>query len=279
MSKQIRADKQWLVAAMGVGSAALTGVILGAIQASTGLALYSLMLWFIIPVGALIAGFAAASGYYFGARIFHQKPAGGVLLNMLLAAISAYLLVHYVPYHSLEVDGRKVRDFISFWTYLDLDIRHTSLSYKGTTNTGELGGFGYVFALIQLLGFSIGSGFVFLVLFDTPFCKTCSTYLQKTKEQDRYTSAGEELLEQIKTLAGKLDERKYVEAIKFHADRMGIANSTGHHLKTQLTTHKCKTCASEHLSFGVSRLEEGNWKSIPETQIQLWFDRRSVAKK
>lgn len=277
MSNQVRTDKQLMIAAMGIGSAALTGGVLGLIEAWTGFALYSLMFWFIVPVGAFLAGFGAASGYYFGAKVFHQKPAGGIAVNMVLASISTYLFVHYIPYYLMEIDGVRVKDAISFWNYLDLDIRYTSLSFKGQS-TGELGStFGYIYAVIQLIGFSIGGFAVFRLLLAAPFCEKCSKYLSKTNTQERYASEGEVLSEKIQTFIEMLNGKKYVKALEFHADQMGVSESSGNHLRTRITIHKCKTCGINHFDFETSRLEGNNWKDITEARMRLWVDHRLEA--
>jgi hypothetical protein len=273
MSNKVRTDKQLIIAALGIGLAALTGSILGLIEARTGFALYSFMLCYIVPVGAFIAGCVAASGYYFGAIFFDQKPAGGVAINMILASISAYFLVHYIPYYLMEVDGVRIKDTISFWNYLDFDIRHTSLSFKrGTISTGELGSFGYIYELIQLLGFLFGGFAVFRGLLEAPFCEKCSKYLSETYTQERYTSEGEVPSQKIQTFAEMLNDKKYVQALEFHGDQMGVPESSGHHLRTRITMHKCKTCGINHLDFEASRLEENNWKDISEARIRLWID-------
>ena len=273
MSQQIRADKQLIITAIGAGSAALTGVILGLIEAFTGFALYSLMFWFIIPMGAIFAGAGATSGYYYGAKHFHQKPAGGIVINMILASISTYLLVHYVPYYLMEVDGNRVKDAISFWSYLDLSIRHTSLSLRAGSSTGELGSvFGYIYALIQLIGFSIGGLAVFGWLLDAPFCDICEKYPKKTSTQNRYMREEDALSEKIKTFVTKLNEKRYVEALRFHADQMGDPKGTDHHLRTRITMHKCKGCGINHLDFETSRWEQKSWKDIDEARTRMWFN-------
>ncbi|MGR3279884.1 hypothetical protein ACSYAD_33050, partial [Acaryochloris marina NIES-2412] len=202
-------------------------------------------------------------------------PAGGVGVNMVLAAISAYLLVHYVPYYFLEIEGERVKDFLSFWTYLDLDIRHTSLSFRSDVSTGELGSiFGYIYAFIQLIGFSIGGFAVFSILLDSPFCEKCEKYLQKTKTQDRYTSEGELLSEKIKELIAKLNGRKYLESLEFHAGQMGEVQQLKHHLRTRITMHKCKSCDTNHLNFEASRIENNDWKNIEDVSMKIWINHR-----
>lgn len=275
MPDYVRADKQLIVGILGIGTSLLTGVILGLIEAYTGFAFYSWMIWFIIPFGAFIAGGGAASGYYAGAMLFNQKPIGGVLFNMISASISAFLVVHFVPYFLLEAEGIRVKDAISFWQYLDIDIRHTSLSlaHAPSASTGELGGFwGYIYACLQLAGFSVGGFGVFNWLSSNPYCEKCSRYLRKTGQQDRFTSDGESLSEALRQFALLLDNREFNEAISFHAERMGVQSSSGHHLRTRLLTRACQGCGLNHLDFIASKLDGKNWKDIDRTQIRLFTE-------
>ncbi|MFQ5965828.1 MAG: hypothetical protein ACE5KZ_16270 [Candidatus Scalinduaceae bacterium] len=271
MSNPNRADKQLLVALFGITTSLLTGTILGAIEVYSGFALYSWMFWFVIPVGAFLAGFGAASGYYAGAMLFQQKPAGGILFNMVAASVSAFLIVHYVPYFMLEFEGVRIKHMVSFWKYLDISIRNTSLSLvRGSTSTGELGGFwGYAYASLQVIGFSVGGFAVFGWLSRNPYCDSCSRYLTKSGQQERFTSEGQTLIEEIQNFASMLDGQKYNDAIKYHAEKMGVAYSSGHHLRTKLITRVCQGCGINHLDFIASKLDGNDWKDIDETEIQL----------
>lgn len=273
MPEQLRADKQILVAVFGGAASLSVGAILGFIEATTGYAIYSWMLWFVIPVGAISAGLAAASGYYAGAMLFNQKPAGGVLFNMVAASVSAFFIVHYIPYFMLEVEGVRVKEVISFWQYLDLDIRHTSLSFvRGDVSTGELGAFGYVFAALQLLGFSVGGFGVFCLLSIKPYCDKCSRYLKKTGQQDRFMSDDENLIEKLQDFSLLLDNEKFGEAVRFHAEKMGVEHSQGHHLKTTLVASTCLGCGINHLDFFASKLEDNDWEKIAETRIRMFTE-------
>lgn len=275
MPDYVRADKQLIVGILGIGTSLLTGVILGLIEVYTGYAIYSWMFWFVIPVGAFLSGFGSASGYYAGAMWFHQKPVGGVLFNMISASVSAFLLIHFVPYFLLEVEGIRVKDAISFWQYLDFDIRHTSLSSIRipSASTGELGGFwGYIYAFLQLAGFSVGGFAVFGWLSRNPYCEKCSRYLSKTGQQDRFTSEGESLIEDLKTFASLLDNIDFNNAINFHAEKMGSEYSCGHHLRTRLLTRMCPGCGVNHLDFVASNLDRDNWKDIDGTAIRIFTE-------
>ena len=198
MSGNVRVDKQLLVAAMGITSSLLTGIILAFLDVFSGFAIYSWSIWFVIPVGAILSGFAGASGYYAGAMMFHQKPAGGVLFNMVAASISTFILVYYIPYYMLEVESIRVKDSISFWQYLDFTFTHSSLRLlRGSSSTGELGSLGYVNAALELIGFSLGGVSVFVYLSMNPYCEKCSRYLKKTGRQDRYWLGSESLAEDV----------------------------------------------------------------------------------
>lgn len=276
MSEYIRADKQILVAAFGITTALLTGIALGYLEVESGFAFYSWMFLFVIPVGAVLSGFGAASGYYAGAMLFHQKPAGGVLLNMIGASISAFFIIHYIPYFMLEIDGIRIKEAISFWKYLDIDIRNTSLSFiRGSASTGELGGFwGYAYAILQLIGFSVGGFAVFAWLSQNPYCDNCSRYLKKTGKQQRYTSAGETLIDKTKKFASLLDAQKCNEAIYYQAENMGVENSSGHHLRSRVITRLCPSCGINQLDFIISKLDGNDWKDIDETKISLFTEER-----
>jgi hypothetical protein len=274
MSEYVRADKQILVAAFGITTSLLTGIILGLMEVYTGYAIYSWMFFIVIPVGAILSGFGAASGYYAGAILFNQKPAGGVLLNMVGASIGAFLIVHYIPYFLLKVDDIRVKDAISFWKYLDIGIRNTSLSFfRARANTGALGGFwGYAYAILQLMGFSAGGFAVFAWLAKNPYCDNCSRYLKKTGKQERYTSEGEALIERIKSFASLIEANKCNEAIRYHAENMGVEVSSGHHLRSKVITRICPHCGINHLDFITSKLDGNNWKDIDETEIRIFTE-------
>lgn len=272
MSEYIRADKQILVAAFGFSTALLTGVVLGYVEIEFGFAFYSWMFWFVIPVGAILSGFGAASGYYAGAMLFHQKPAGGVLLNMLGASIGAFFIIHYIPYFMFEIDGIHIKEVMSFWKYLDIGIRNTSLSFlRSSVSTGELGSFwGYGYAILQLIGFSVGGFAVFGWLSQNPYCDNCSRYLKKTGKQELYTSEGAKLLEQIKEFASLLAAEQCNDAIRYHTENMGVEYSSGHHLRSRVVTRKCSGCGINHLDFVTAKLNGNDWKDIDDTRISLF---------
>ena len=280
MPKYIRTDKQLLVAAFGITTSLITGITLGWIEVDSGFAIYSLMVWFVIPIGAFFSGFLAASGYFAGARLFHQKPAGGVLFNMIGASISAFLIIHYIPYFMLEVDGVRIKETVSFWQYLDIDIKNTSLTFMRSVSTGELGNFwGYVYTIIQLLAFSFGAIAVFGWLSQSPYCENCSRYLKKTGIQLRYTRNIEKLNMQIKHYEALLSARKYEDSFRYQAEDMGVEyQGIEYHgdldLKSKIITRRCSGCGINQHEFIASQRNNDKWENIYENKIRFFTEKQ-----
>ncbi|MBD2459638.1 hypothetical protein H6G89_01160 [Oscillatoria sp. FACHB-1407] len=276
MLNLIRIVQLLIITAMGIISTTLTVSVFGLIEAWTGFALYSIM-FLIIPLGAGLAGFISGIGYYLGCRLLHQQAGFVVTLNVLLTSVGAYFLVHYVPYYLIEVEGVRVKDLMPFWNYLDLDIRHTSLIFglRGMPiiPIGEIGSiFGYIYALIQLIGFALGGLAILGWLLEAPFCEQCSRYLKKTNTQQRYASEEFLLLGQIQYFKDILDSGRYLKALEFHADQMGNSKRKRfrHNLKTRIIIRRCKRCGISHLEFEAFLLKQWEWKNVPETRIRSW---------
>jgi hypothetical protein len=133
-------------------------------ETKLGFAFYSFTWLFVIPVGALLSGFVAASGYYFGAKVFNHRPTRLMLFNMISVAITTYFLINYLNYSLLEVKGQPVSEMVSFGKYLDIILSHQSMEFRirGSKlgEIGDLGNFGYVTAALQILGFAVGGLYV-----------------------------------------------------------------------------------------------------------------------
>ena len=95
-----------LVSFCGLATSLLTAIILWWVELRFGFAFYSWTFWFILPIGAGLSGFAAASGYYAGSRIFNQRPTRLLLLNSLLVSVATFFTIYYLSYITLEIEGK-----------------------------------------------------------------------------------------------------------------------------------------------------------------------------
>jgi hypothetical protein len=182
-----------LVAGFGTATSFVTAIILAAIEIRFDFSIYSFMYWFVIPAGAICSGIAAASGYYAGARYFNRKPTKLLLLNMVVISITTFFLIHYINYYFLIVDGRPGRELVDFAKYLDIVLSHTAVRFRvmrgPVSGPVELGSWGYLYAVLQMVGFAIGGVAIYWYLTGLPCCERCSKYFaaEHMHTQTRYT--------------------------------------------------------------------------------------------
>lgn len=175
------------VAACGLVTSVLTALAVVVVSRMTGFDLFTFSIWAVVPVGALLIGFAAASGYYFGSLYFHKRAGLSLLLQMVVIAGLTQLLIYYMGYSTFVLDdGRRVSDFIPFGQYLDIKL--TSAHYRigrAMTDTGEVGSFGYWLAAFQFVGFLVGGISVYGFLWAKPVCQTCNMYLRPLSKREK----------------------------------------------------------------------------------------------
>ncbi|KAG9598129.1 hypothetical protein KCV01_g8808, partial [Aureobasidium melanogenum] len=149
-----------------------------AIARMTGVDVFTFMVWVFLPMGAIGAGFAAASGYYFGSRFFQKKPGKLLLLQMVVIAGFTQFLIYYVSYSTLLLeDGSKLSDAVPFSRYMDVFLSKSRYLMRYVGETGELGSAGYWIAGVQFVGFLVGGLGIYGVLAAKPVCGECSLYL------------------------------------------------------------------------------------------------------
>ena len=180
-------DSKDLVISMG--GAATTGATVGLliwVYNSYGFDLSSFSFWFIIPLGALLAGMAASSGYYFSAKLTNTMPSRRIMVNMVVIAAGAWLSLLWLKYTGMTFeDGSRVRDTVDFWTWFKVTTENMSLNIRSRGGsgfeTGELGSWGYVRQVIQFAGFAVGGLAVYGLLQDAPTCVNCSRYTKNSR--------------------------------------------------------------------------------------------------
>jgi hypothetical protein len=260
-----RTGQDMVVAACGFIFSLATAVILYLIEERTGLALYSFTLWFVIPVGAILAGLVAASGWLLGAWVLNHKPSRLLLANMALASITTFFLIHWLSYISFEVDGKLVSEYVPFVKYMDTILTHQSMGFyvrgRAHGTTGELGWFGYVVALLQVVGFALGALAVYGYLSGLPYCEECRKYFKSKAKQTRYTGNADTFTEMVKTLFASFQKGELQKALDEHGV-FGQAKAKGAHLMSQVQRRQCPRCKIQHLQFSAKKLVGNDWKDL-----------------
>ena len=261
-----KAVQDLIVSGFGMATSVMTAIILAIIETKLNFAFYSITWWFVIPVGALLSGVAAASGYYWGARVFHHRPTGMFIFNVISVAVTTYFLLYYLEYRFLDVDGQPASELVSFGQYMDLVIGHQSLRVR-TVNVGEIGNFGYALAVLQILGFAVGGFAVFVFLRAAPFCKACSKYLQKVGSVVRYTNDADELAVAWADSASQL-RRGNVPLLTGLWSSVGESKDADRHIRATVKFWRCSTCPEEFIDLILERSSGNQWTQISDFHVR-----------
>ncbi len=142
-----------LYSGLATSALALLGVYLLDVSGSD----FSIMGWYadyVLPIGALIVGVVASSGYGIASWVTGVKINRSLLWSVLAIQLLVYFAAHY--------------DFIA-----------RSFAWKQDNGSmGQpLGAWGYCFRLLEIAGFAGGSLIVPAILLKAPYCQACQRYM------------------------------------------------------------------------------------------------------
>lgn len=259
-----------MVTLFGAATSLLVGLLSFWIEQTFGISIYSWMYWFVIPIGALLCGAAAASGYYGGAKFFNHKPNPVILLNMVAISLGTYFLIQYLDYYTMTLEGKRVSDMVSFGQYWQVITSHSAMQFRfRATKIGEaveLGRMGYVYALLQIGGFAFGGLCVYFHLSSQIYCDRCSLYFHP-KEKSTCTTNDPELLKSfLSEMAPLTAEGRLTDLIQLRAGKEWAKELGDHFLMTEIVIQHCKKCAQHHFRFEVKKKmvkgKEVEWEVI-----------------
>lgn len=196
-----------------------------AVESAASFDFLSLSFWLVIPAGAVLGGWGAASGYYFTARFTHTMPSRTMLFNMVAIAIGAWVAYRWLGYATLTFeDGTSVSDAVSFSEYyrITTEAMQLNIGTRGNMNaitTGELGKLGYLRELLQVAGFASGGFISNSMLESVEACSKCRRYAKEAKLLEGVTpEALDSTLAQAQmTLPGLVDDvERVVTGRGFH---------------------------------------------------------------
>ena len=247
------------IAVCGCLTSVVTAVAVVEASKLTGYDLFTFSLWVVVPVGALLTGFAAASGYYFGSLYFHKRAGLALLVQMVVTAGLTQLLIYYLSYQTFVLeDGRQVSELVPFANYLAITL--TSAHYRigrALTDTGEVGTFGYWLAALQFLGFLAGGLSVFGFLRAKPVCGKCNFYLRALKKHQRVFADSDSATQYYDNVfRHPVDGPDFAAAIRL--DSKAKAQKGAVLVNTIL--HGCPKCKSQMIEEKVQVYNGSDWK-------------------
>ncbi|AKJ27153.1 hypothetical protein [Caldimonas brevitalea] len=251
------------IALCGLVTSLLVAVADVAIARMTSIDIFTFFVWLVVPVGALMTGLVAASGYYFGALYFHKRPTLALLLQMVVIAGVTQWLIYWLGYAtSVLDDGRKIADLVSFRDYLDVIL--TKAHYRvghAQADTGEVGTFGYWIAALQFAGFLVGGFFIYAFLRNKPVCAPCDKYLRRLAKRTKKfadAEAANGYYERLFTLP--VEGPDFAALIRSDAT-LPKATKGAVHIDTSLLG--CPQCKRQTIEEKVKAHNGGEWKDAP----------------
>jgi hypothetical protein len=250
------------IALCGLATSILVALADVAIARMTGFDFFTFSIWVVVPVGALLTGFAAASGYYFGSLYFHKKASASLLVQMVLIAGAAQMLIYWTGYATMVLDdGRKVADFVPFAQYMDLILTKTHYRIgRGQADTGEVGSMGYWIAGAQFVGFLFGGLAVFGYLKAKPVCAACSLYLRPMAKKQKIfadADAAGGYYDRLFTLA--VDGPDFEALIRSEAKVDKVAQGA---LQVNTSLLGCPVCKAQMVEEKVKAYNGTEWKDL-----------------
>lgn len=159
---------------------ALVGVYVLDVSASD----FHIMGWYadyVLPVGALLVGMVASSGYGLASWFTGVKITRTLLWTVLALQVGVYFAAQYIEFKNLHLVHRGTGVPVGFFEYYDAVARAFAWQQQNGSPGEPLGVFGYFFRLLEVVGFALGGLIAPFALFKAPYCPDCQVYM-KTRQ-------------------------------------------------------------------------------------------------
>lgn len=217
----------------------------------------------IIPVGAMLVGLVAGSGYGIASWFTGAKIGKGLMFQIVMLQLLAYMFSQYVDFLIVKAAFGNVQ--ISFWEYFDLTTR--AFAWGNDGKPGEpFGAWGYGMRALEMAGFSLCAMIAPAILFAVPYCEACQVYMKskelgllpvgiaprKIKKKDtdgqrdyeeelqRAMESGQQRMEKLLESVNEKDAGRFADLLSEHADNKKVIGKQTSRLA--VTLEHCKHC-------------------------------------
>jgi hypothetical protein len=284
-----------LVLLAGVGTSAATLGLLYAVNAL--FPEFHLMGWyanFVIPLGAMLVGLVAGSGYGVASWMTGAKISKGLLFQIVLLQIAVYFFSQYVEF--LLIKRQLGNPPIAFLDYFDAITRAFAFNNNGRPGV-PFGAWGYGMRALEIAGFSLCGLVAPAILFSVPYCESCQVYMRTAdlgllpagipprkiskkdseaqqayeEEQRAALESGQKLLEQLLDGIRENDPRRCGELLREQADRKKeIGRQTA---RFAVSLQHCRHCQAGRVAVKllVGQGEEQSVTELGQTEVDADF--------
>ncbi len=165
-----------ILAGLATTTLALFGVW-AANQASDSFNIMSWYGYYIIPIGAVLVGLVAGSGYGLASWVTGVRISRTLLWVVICLQVLAYFLAQYIDFRHLLSSNPEAGQ-VGFLEFFDETTRSFAWTQKDGSAGSPLGAWGYLWRCLEIAGFGLGGLIVPLILKAKPYCQSCQRYMR-----------------------------------------------------------------------------------------------------
>jgi hypothetical protein len=134
---------------------------------------------YVIPMGAILVGLVASSGFGIASYASGTKVTGGLLLAVVALLLGGYWLAQYLAFLVAFPDGAVLANGepAGFFDYYDAVTRSFHWVEHGRPGK-PFGALGYLMRLGEIVGFTGGGVIIPFALRKLPYCDACRVYMK-----------------------------------------------------------------------------------------------------
>jgi hypothetical protein len=165
-----------------VAGLATSLLALGAVWALNVYAGENVMGWyanFVLPVGAILVGGVASSGFGLASWLTGAKITGRLLVAATVVLVAGYWAAQYLEFRAAFPDGAYLPDGTAAGLLDWYDVGTRAFAWKTHGELGDpIGAWGYALRAAEVVGFAGGGLIAPILLRNVPYCDACRVYMR-----------------------------------------------------------------------------------------------------
>ncbi len=141
-----------------IGAGVLTALVVPYVNAllgsASGFSLFGISIVLFVPIGAIVCGFLAVSGFYLAARqLGMERPVPALLAVILAVQVLSHVLFYWFAYRGAFIPGYDFAPYITFGEYFEASTFGMTVASSRYGGTGEVGAAGGILVFLRAVGF------------------------------------------------------------------------------------------------------------------------------
>ncbi len=227
---------------------------------------------YVIPVGAILVGIAAGSGYGLAAWWLDRRVSNVLLGVIVVLQLAAYGGAQYFEFRDLQSKNPELAG-VTFIHWFDFATRNFAWVGRDGQPGEPFGAWGYAIRALEMAGFAFGGLVAPLILRTKPYCANCGVYMSsrqlatlpgsrppqkfkkhETVEREEFERTSAEVLDQamklIEQLAAHAARGELAEIQAALAPYQGAASKEHNKLPRRLmvSINECRMCTNGTLN-------------------------------